>query len=238
MYVNKNSNHPPAVIRNIPKSINRRLSSLSSNEEVFEKSVKLHQEALEKSGYSHKLKFDKEIHQKKSKNRSRNITYFNPPFSLNVKTKVGREFLKILDSSFPSTNPLSKLFTRNTVKISYKCMPNMKQAVSRHNNKLTRANQTVEQAQERRCNCLTQTCPVEGQCLKGPVVYRAEVTANNKIEYYTGITGNTFKERVTSHFSDFRHIEQRHSTTLSNHIWTLKENNVDYNLVWNLVEET
>ena len=64
------------------------------------------------------------------------------------------------------------------------------------------------------------------------------MTANNKTEYYTGITGNTFKERVTSHFSDFRHIEQRHSTTLSNHIWTLKENNVDYNLVWNLVEET
>ena len=76
------------------------------------------------------------------------------------------------------------------------------------------------------------------KCLKGPVVYRAEVTANNKTEYYTGITGNTFKERVTSHFSDFRHIEQRHFTTLSNHIWTLKENNVDYDLVWNLVEES
>ena len=130
LYVNKHSNHPPNVIDNIPKSINRRLSSISSNEEVFNNSVKVHQEALEKSGYDFKLKFEPvNFEERKSEKRSRNITYFNPSFSLSVKTKVGKEFLKILDSSFPNDNPLKKIFTRNTVKVSFKCMPNMAQAV-------------------------------------------------------------------------------------------------------------
>ena len=54
LYVHKDSNHPPAVIKNLPKPINRRLSSISANETVFNESVKPHQEALEKSGYNHK----------------------------------------------------------------------------------------------------------------------------------------------------------------------------------------
>ena len=53
-----------------------------------------------------------------------------------MKTNIGREFLKLLDRSFPVGNPLRKVFNRNTVKIGYKCMPNMAMAVSRHNKKI------------------------------------------------------------------------------------------------------
>ena len=35
LYVDTQSNHPPNILRNIPKSVNRRLCSISSNEEVF-----------------------------------------------------------------------------------------------------------------------------------------------------------------------------------------------------------
>ena len=77
--------------------------------------------------------------------RSRNITYFNPPFSLSVKTKVGKEFLRILDSSFPNDNPLKKIFTRNIVKVSFKCMPNMAQAVSRHNQTIVKEEEQQHQ---------------------------------------------------------------------------------------------
>ena len=34
-YVHSDSNHPPAILKNIPLSINKRLSSLSSSEEMF-----------------------------------------------------------------------------------------------------------------------------------------------------------------------------------------------------------
>ena len=194
---------------------------------------------MEKSGYNHKLVFENiDKNPKIRKNRSRNITWFNPPFSLNVKTKIGKEFLKILDKSFPQNNPLCELFNRNTVKISYKCMPSMSQAISRHNGKVARQEQAQQQPVQRTCNCTVgNTCPVEGKCLTGPVLYRADITSNNNTEHYTGLTGNTFKDRYNKHASNLRHSNQRDSTTLSQHIWNLKDNNIDYTLKWNLVEE-
>ena len=45
-YVHKMSNHPPAVLRNIPKNINDRLCKLSSNEEIFNNAIPPYQEAL------------------------------------------------------------------------------------------------------------------------------------------------------------------------------------------------
>ena len=36
LYVNAGSNHPPAILKNIPISVNKRLSNNSANQEVFE----------------------------------------------------------------------------------------------------------------------------------------------------------------------------------------------------------
>ena len=82
----------------------------------------------------------------------------------------------------------------------------------------------------------TKFCPVSGQCLRGPVVYRAAITANNNTEYYTGIAGNSFKERVNKHKHDIRSSDKRHSTTMSKHIWELKDSGTDFNLTWSIVE--
>ena len=68
------------------------------------------------------------------------------------------------------------------------------------------------------------------KCLRGPVVYRAATTANNNTEYYTGIAGNSFKERINKHKHDLRNSDKRHSTTLSKHIWDLKDSGTDFNL--------
>ena len=38
-YIHKNSNHPPSAIRQIPLSIESRLSTLSFNEKVFQEAV-------------------------------------------------------------------------------------------------------------------------------------------------------------------------------------------------------
>ena len=48
MYINVNSNHPRIIIKQIPESINRRLSNLSSNEEVFLNNIQPYREALKK----------------------------------------------------------------------------------------------------------------------------------------------------------------------------------------------
>ena len=50
-YVNVKSNHPPAVIKNIPEGINKRLSEISLNEEIFKRAVPEYQKALNDGGH-------------------------------------------------------------------------------------------------------------------------------------------------------------------------------------------
>ena len=102
---------------------------LSSNEEVFKNSTKLHQEALEASGYKYKLKYEKQdlnsFNKKKRRKRRKREYWFNPPWDMNVSTKVGKKFFQILDETIPPGHPLHKVFNRKTVRLSYSTMPNM-----------------------------------------------------------------------------------------------------------------
>ena len=51
MYVHADSNHPPNIIRNIPAAIQRRISTLSSNDDVFNEASGLYNDALKSCGY-------------------------------------------------------------------------------------------------------------------------------------------------------------------------------------------
>ena len=74
LYNNKQSNHPPNVLKNIPLATNKRISSISSNEEIFNSAAPVYQEALRASGYDHELKFEpqNEPSQRKKRTRTRN----------------------------------------------------------------------------------------------------------------------------------------------------------------------
>ena len=82
-YIHKESNHPPSVLRQIPLSIESRLSKYSSNENKFKESAQIYQEALKKSGYNHQLTHQKSINNKNkdTKRPKRKIIWFNPPYS-------------------------------------------------------------------------------------------------------------------------------------------------------------
>ena len=56
VYVNSKSNHPPVVLENIPLGVNRRLSRISANKDVFDHAAPSYQRALQSSGFSHVLK--------------------------------------------------------------------------------------------------------------------------------------------------------------------------------------
>ena len=56
IYISIESNHPPSIIKQLPLSIESRLSSLTSSEEIINDSVILYWDALDKSGYKHKIK--------------------------------------------------------------------------------------------------------------------------------------------------------------------------------------
>ena len=124
LYVNKKSNHPPRIVDNIPKSINKRLSEISIDERSLNEAAPLYQKALDDSGYNHRLILTPNISQPSTstrKNRRKKIIWYNPPFSKNVARNVRRTFLKILDEEFPESHVFHKIFNRNTVKISYSC---------------------------------------------------------------------------------------------------------------------
>ena len=100
LYVHRLSNHPRKVLENIPLAVNQRLNKISSNETVFNEAVPDFQEALEKSGYTHKLVYcatEEPPKPKKRRNRKRNETWFNPPWNSAVKTNIGKQFLRIID---------------------------------------------------------------------------------------------------------------------------------------------
>ena len=233
LYVNSNSNHPPSIIKNIPSGINRRLSSISSTKEIFDQAAPIYQRELKRNGYNFTMKFEE--HKKKKRCRSRKALWFNPPYSLNVKTHVGAKFLKLIDKHFPPGSPLHQILNRNTVKVSYKCLPNMASILTKQNSKVMNSNN--QQAQENpKCNCRNKnTCPMPGKCLTPSLIYQAQVETNSSKETYIGLTANTFKERFSGHKSSFKKAERKKETTLSKHIWALKESNENYNISWKIL---
>ena len=50
LYVHRESNHPPLILKNIPLAINQRLNEISSNKESFDEAAQVFQEALRNSG--------------------------------------------------------------------------------------------------------------------------------------------------------------------------------------------
>ena len=90
LYVHKQSNHPPSILRNIPESINKRLSEISSDKECFDKAKSAYQDALNNSGYKYNLSYETPTPDtsRQRRNHQRNITRFNPPYSQNVEMKV------------------------------------------------------------------------------------------------------------------------------------------------------
>ena len=153
LYVNRESNHPPCIKKNIPISINKRLSALSSSKEIFDSIKPKYQEALNKAGYDFNLEFKKEEPQNKKKRcRKRKVLWFNPPWSSNVKTNIGAEFLKLIDKHFPKGHPLHKVLNRSTVKVSYRTTPNIKKIIAAHNSKILR-NLESESSNKKKCNC-------------------------------------------------------------------------------------
>ena len=190
LYVHSKSNHPPGILRNIPLSINKRLTEISSDEASFQHASQQYQEALQNSGYKHQLKYQHPLNQKppRSQNRRRNIIWYNPPFSKNVSNNIGQTFLSIIDDEFPANHCLRKIFNRNTVKISYSCMPNVKQAVDGHNK--TKLSQT-NTSDKNTCNCRNKKrCPMNGKCLVKSLVYQATVTTDNNMQTITNIRGS------------------------------------------------
>ena len=60
IYIDSRSNHPPSIIRQLPKSINKRIFSLSSDKPSFDSAVPLYEDASKQSNFNTSLRYDNE----------------------------------------------------------------------------------------------------------------------------------------------------------------------------------
>ena len=86
VYINKNSNHPPQVLKELPKTIEERISNISSSKEIFDISKPIYEKTLNGCGFQHKLLYQENVinnidDNQEKKKRKRNIIWYNPPYS-------------------------------------------------------------------------------------------------------------------------------------------------------------
>ena len=100
VYIHKQSNHPLKILKELPKSIKKLISDISCDENVLNDAKLTQEKALNNSGFTETFSYIKSsdqniknINNKETKmNRKRKIIWYSPPFSLNVKTNVGKLF--------------------------------------------------------------------------------------------------------------------------------------------------
>ena len=95
----------------------------------------------------------------------------------------------------------------------------------------------VEEAPQRLCNCpKTKKCPLNGKCLEKNIIYHAKVNqSDSKVTNYVGLTSTDFKARLGVHTQTFKDPEVS-QTSLSKHIHSLQDKNIDFEISWNIID--
>lgn len=213
----------------------------SCNKEVFLEAVPDYQKELERCGYQYKLAYNPPVQPATKPGRrrgGRRVTWFNPPYSLDVATNVAREFLQLIDKHFPPSHPLHSICNISTIKVSYRCLPNMGSVIARHNSKVLKNSDATQPQPVANCNCRKkQDCPVPGMCNQNGVVYQATVnSAGGRQELYVGLAKN-FKKRYPGHKKNLLDEHAVGPTTLSKYFWAEKNAGRDPKVTWRYVEK-
>ena len=165
-YIHVNFDHPPSILKQLPMSIGKQLSFSSLSKEIFEETVPYYEQYLSNCGYKEKLNYRDPTSPNliTKRKRQRNILWFNPPYNKTVKTKIGKFFLQLIKKHFPKEHKFHKIFNRNTLKLSYSCMPNVKTKINTHNRVILR---NTPSKNTKHCNCQQkENCPMNVDCLK------------------------------------------------------------------------
>ena len=113
-YKHVNSDYLPFILKQLPVSIEKRLSSLSSSKEIFEEAAPYYEQCLSNCRYKQKLNYRDPTSPNiiTKRKRQRNILWFNSPYSKTVKTKIGKFFLQLIKEHFPKEHKFHKIFNK------------------------------------------------------------------------------------------------------------------------------
>ena len=110
--IHKHSSHPPTVLQ-LPKTIAKRISDLSSSKNIFYDAIPVYKEALRKSGFTSDLVYTPKQsgyynNNEENKKRRRKIIWFNLPFPKSVKSNIGKTFLNLIKRQLSYLKSLTK----------------------------------------------------------------------------------------------------------------------------------
>ena len=61
-YIHTKSNHPPCILKQIPAAISKRISTNSSNKQIFQNASPCYNNILKSSGYKEQIQFQQYEH--------------------------------------------------------------------------------------------------------------------------------------------------------------------------------
>ena len=122
LHINEHCNHPPSIINQIPSMINNRISEYSCDKIHFDKPAPDYKISLKRSGFNENVIYISIP--SKRQTRSRQIICFNNLYTANVKTNVGKMFMRLIDKHFSRHHKYYKLFNRSSIILSCSCVPN------------------------------------------------------------------------------------------------------------------
>ena len=108
LYVHAKSNHPPAVTKEIPHSIQTRLSNISSSKEVFDNAKLEYQRALAGCRLPNKpANTNPTPRAVATESENEKETFYGsiPPFSKSVQTNIKAQFFDILEKELSKGTP-------------------------------------------------------------------------------------------------------------------------------------
>ena len=105
-FTSSQTDHPPSITKQLPRSIEKHLSQLSPSKDIFYKTTPYYEQRPANCGYNEKLTYQQngennENNKNIGKNRKRNIIWFNPPYSKSLKTNIGKYLFRLLSKHFP-----------------------------------------------------------------------------------------------------------------------------------------
>ena len=120
-------------------------------------------------------------------------------------------------------------------------MDNITNIISSHNKKIINSG---NEANGKACNCRNKSnCPLDNKCLNNKIVYKAEIETNDVIsesstKVYFGISETKFKFRYSNHAMSFRNRTPENDSELSKYIWSLKDENKDFDIKWSILKKS
>ena len=134
--------------------------------------------------------------------------------------------MQLIKKHFPKDHKLHKIFNKNTLKLSYSSMSNIKTKINARNRDIL---WNTPSKNAKQCNFQQkENCSMNGAFLKESLVYYATINCNNKNykpNLYKGSCKTSFKKRDSNRKKSFNLPLYKHDTKLSTGYWNLKWSN-------------